>query len=251
MIQVKIDAFEGPLDLLLHLIEKAEVDIYDISIAEITNQYITYLTEMQELQLDIASEFLVMAATLLALKSKMLLPKQEKEEFDPSLEFEFEEINSREELIERILEYKKYKYLANQLREKEILRSKIFTRPAENLSIYLEEENVNPVANVSLFHLMDIFQQVLYKRKEEPTAKIERDEISIEEKMVEITSILARQSKILFIELLQNKSSRSEVVATFLAILELIKNKVIVCQQERLFDDIWILRRVGDESDEP
>lgn len=247
MLTVKIDAFEGPLDLLLHLIEKAEVDIYDISVAEITNQYIAFIHDMQELELEVASEYLVMAATLLALKSKMLLPKQEdaSESADVS---EYDEIDTREELIERLIEYKKYKQLAMKLREKEVERSQIYTRPAENLSMYIQEGEVNPVANISLYHLLDVFYHVLNRKKVEPPARIERDEISIEKKMEEITSLLARKQHVYFSQLLQDARHKSEVIATFLAILELIKKKLITCHQEKLFAEISIVSCVKDEK---
>lgn len=245
MLTVKIDAFEGPLDLLLHLIEKAEVDIYDISVAEITNQYIAYIHSMQELELEIASEYLVMAATLLHLKSKMLLPQQE-ENLEPADVSESDEIQTREELIERLLEYKKYKQVAMKLREKEVERSKIYTRPAENLSMYIQEGEVNPVANISLYHLLDVFYRVLNRRKGAPPAKIERDEVSIEKKMEEITNILARKRHVLFSQLLLDARHKSEVITTFLAILELIKKQLIICHQRKLFDDISIVSCIKD-----
>lgn len=249
MITVKIDAFEGPLDLLLHLIEKAEVDIYDISVSEITDQYVHFIHQMQLLELEMASEFLVMAATLLALKSKMLLPKQEEISFQPMFDMELEEIDTRDDLIHRLLEYKKFKQLAGQLREKEAERSQIFTRPAENLSVFLEQEEPNPVENISLFHLMDVFQSVLVKKRVDPITKVDRDEVSIEKRMSEIKYIIVQQKKLLFTQLFEHVGTREQIVVTFLAILELMKKKEIVCQQEYIFADIWISQCVGDKKD--
>ena len=135
---VKIDAFEGPLDLLLHLINRYEIDIYDIPVAQITEQYMAYIHAMQELQLDIASEYLVMAATLLAIKSKMLLPKHEEEILDESVELS--ENDPREELMQRLLEYKKYKEAAQALKKKEEERALLFTNPPSDLSMYTDEK---------------------------------------------------------------------------------------------------------------
>lgn len=237
MINVKIDSFEGPLDLLLHLIQKAEVDIYDISVSEITTQYVDYIHEMQQMELEIASEFLVMAATLLAIKSKMLLPKKE-ELFDPLLDME--EMDPREELILRLIEYKKYKELAFQLREKEVARSQIYTRPADNLSIFIEQEEPNPVANISLFDLLEAFQDVIRVKEQAPMTKVERDELSIDTRMLEIKEMITLKGKITFVQLFEKGWSKDGLIVTFLALLELMKKKEISCEQPSLFADIWI-----------
>lgn len=237
MINVKIDSFEGPLDLLLHLIQKAEVDIYDISVSEITTQYVDYIHEMQQMELEIASEFLVMAATLLAIKSKMLLPKKE-ELFDPLLDME--EMDPREELILRLIEYKKYKELAFQLREKEVARSQIYTRPADNLSMFIEQEEPNPVANISLFDLLEAFQDVIRVKEQAPMTKVERDELSIDTRMLEIKELITLKGKITFVQLFEKGWSKDGLIVTFLALLELMKKKEISCEQPSLFADIWI-----------
>jgi segregation and condensation protein A len=238
MINVKIDSFEGPLDLLLHLIQKAEVDIYDISVSEITTQYVEYIHQMQQMELEIASEFLVMAATLLAIKSKMLLPKKE----DPldMLDMDMDEMDPREELILRLIEYKKYKELAFQLREKEVARSQIYTRPAENLSMFIEQEEPNPVANISLFDLLDAFQEVIREKEQAPMTKVERDELSIDARMLEIKGLITLNGKITFVQLFNKGWSREGLIVTFLALLELMKKKEISCEQPSLFADIWI-----------
>jgi segregation and condensation protein A len=249
MINVKIDSFEGPLDLLLHLIQKSEVDIYDISVSEITVQYVEYIHQMQQMELEIASEFLVMAATLLAIKSKMLLPKKEDLSFDPLSDMEMEELDPRDELIQRLIEYKKYKELAFQLREKEAARSQIYTRPAENLSVFLEQEEPNPVANVSLFDLLDAFQSVLREKEEGPISKVERDEVSIDGRMLEIKSLIQHRDKISFVQLFEGGWTRDALIVTFLALLELMKKKEIRCEQDSLFADIWISQYSEAEQD--
>lgn len=240
MINVKIDSFEGPLDLLLHLIEKAEVDIYEISVSEITVQYVEYVHQMKQLELEIASEFLVMPASLLAMKSRMLLPKKEDLSFQPMFDMDMEEIDPREELIRRLTEYKKYKELASQLREKEAARSQIFTRPAENLSAFMEQEESNPVANVSLFDLLEAFQSVLREKEEDPITRVERDEVSIDARMLEIKSFVQQRGKVSFVQLFEQGWTRDGLIVTFLALLELMKKKEIRCEQDSLFADIWI-----------
>jgi segregation and condensation protein A len=237
-LDIKLTSFQGPLDLLLHLIEKAEVDIYDIPIVEITDQYMDYLYVMQELQLDIASEFLVMAATLLAIKSKMLLPRREEPNIAEMLEgFEYEE-DPRAELVQRLLEYKKFKTMANYLREREIEQSKVYTRPGEDLSRYLPQEEENPVKNVTLYDLMEALQKAFSR---EYTARVHRDEISITERMAEIQNrLMATGGKIRFSQLISDFFTRVELVTTFLALLELMKEKKVYCYQHRLFDDIFI-----------
>lgn len=246
MISVKIDSFEGPLDLLLHLIDKAEVDIYEISVAEITDQYVEYIGQMQELELEIASEFLVMAATLLAIKSRMLLPKKEELSFQPMFDMDVEELDPREELIMRLIEYKKFKGLALQLREKETERSKVFTRPAENLSVFIENESPNPVANVSLFDLLEAFQTVLQEKKTAPMSRVDRDEISIEGRMGQIKAIISERKRIPFSQLFDQYWTKDQVIVTFLAVLEMMKKKEIACEQTSLFSDIWISQYVEE-----
>ncbi|WP_025028024.1 segregation and condensation protein A [Caldalkalibacillus mannanilyticus] len=246
MISVKIDSFEGPLDLLLHLIDKAEVDIYEISVAEITDQYVEYIGQMQELELEIASEFIVMAATLLAIKSRMLLPKKEELSFQPMFDMDVEELDPREELIMRLIEYKKFKGLALQLREKETERSKVFTRPAENLSVFIENESSNPVANVSLFDLLEAFQTVLQEKKTAPMSRVDRDEISIESRMGQIKAIISERKRIPFSQLFDQYWTKDQVIVTFLAVLEMMKKKEIACEQTSLFSDIWISQYVEE-----
>lgn len=238
---IKLDSFEGPLDLLLHLIDKAEVDIYDIPIAEITEQYLATIDTMQQLQLDVASEFVVMAATLLSIKSKLLLPKKEEHVFQPYLDMEVEEVDPRDELVQRLLEYKRYKMLAEQLREMETGRNQVYTRPAEDLSHYARDED-HTVKDVTLFDLITALEKLVKKVKEkEPITKVTRDEISIKDRMGEIRQLLrVSGGMIRFYQLFSKGATRSEIVTTFLALLELMKAGHVVCIQNQLFQDIMI-----------
>lgn len=239
---IKLDSFEGPLDLLLHLIDKAEVDIYDIPIADITEQYLATLDTMQQLQLDVASEFVVMAATLLAIKSKMLLPKKEEHVFQPHLDMDLEEEDPRDELVQRLLEYKRYKLLAETLKEMEIGRSQVFTRPAEDLTPYIREED-NTVKNVTLYDLIQALEKLVKKthEKEQPLTRVSRDEISIKDRMGEIRQLVrAGGGMVRFYQLFSRGVTRSQIVTTFLALLELMKAKEVTCIQNQLFQDIMI-----------
>ncbi|GAA4709429.1 segregation/condensation protein A [Brevibacillus fulvus] len=238
---IKLESFEGPLDLLLHLIDKAEVDIYDIPIAEITEQYLSTIDTMHALQLDVASEFVVMAATLLSIKSKMLLPKKEEHVFQPLFEMDVEEVDPREELVQRLLEYKRYKQLAEQLREMEIGRSQVYTRPPEDLTPFIKEEE-KTIQDVTLYDLLSALEKMVQRIKtKEPLTKVSRDEISIKDRMREIREMLrAGGGMVRFSQLFAVSASRTEIVTTFLALLELMKAKQVTCIQNQLFQDILI-----------
>ncbi len=241
---VKIDSFEGPLDLLLHLINKLEIDIYDINVAEITEQYLDYVHAMQVLQLDVASEFLVMAATLLAIKSKMLLPKHEEDLLDDDLMYEPEE-DSREELIERLVEYRKFKEAADDLKEMELERGLIFTKPPSDLSDFSlnKEENAKQELDVSLYDMLAAFQKLLKRKKLQAPlmTKITRQEIPIENRMEEIVGFLRnKKGRISFDELFPI-ATKSHIVVTFLAILELLKRRQVFVEQEGNFADIFVM----------
>ncbi|MGD9678068.1 MAG: ScpA family protein [Vulcanibacillus sp.] len=233
--EIKLDSFEGPLDLLLHLIEKEEMDIYDIEIAKIADQY---LHTMQILKLDDASDFLVMAATLLYIKSKMLLPVH------PDLPISLVEIEEdpREELIKRLVEYKKYKYLSERLRELEIERSQIYTRKSIDLSPYISQEKENPVNNISIYDLITAFEKVLIKCSyRDPLKTVEREEFSVKDIIDHIVRLLKENNgTIFFSQLFDGESSRSHIVLTFLGLLELMKQSKIFCLQDKNFEDIVI-----------
>jgi segregation and condensation protein A len=244
----KLEVFEGPLDLLLHLIDKNEVDIYNIPISEITEQYMSYLSNIKELQLDVTSEFLVMAATLLSIKSKMLLPKPPVIEMD-GIEID-PEVDPRMELVQKLLEYRKYKGIAEHLREKEIGQSLIFMREPEDLSAYSKKEPENPLQGIHLADLILAFQKALRRSvSRNRVAKIHRDEISVKDRIKQVVESLERSGgKILFSKLLQNEISREEIIVTFLALLELVKIKKVSCYQHSLFEDIVIQFREEGES---
>ena len=239
---VKIDAFEGPLDLLLHLINRLEIDIYDIHVAEITAQYMLYIRAMKELQLDVASEYLVMAATLVAIKSKMLLPNQTEELIDDEFGVEVDE-DPREELMQRLIEYRKYKGAAEDLKNMEEERSHFFTKPPSDLSEFAskKEELENP-GDVNIYDMLGAFQKLLRRKKlQKPlTTRVTRQEIPIEKRMSEIIAEL-KQSKVKknFFDLFPYHE-KGHIVVTFLAILELMKDNIILIDQENNFADLYI-----------
>lgn len=241
-IDVKLTAFEGPLDLLLFLIEKNKVNIYDIPIVTITEQYLQYVNEMQENDLDVMSEFLVMAATLIRIKAKMLLPKQENEEE--------EEEDPREELVRRLLEYKMYKYAAYELRDMEMDASRaVYKKPTIPKEVKQYKEEIDPVALVdgmTLAALNDIFKAVMRKQvdKIDPVRSkfgtIEKEEVNIEDKMKEIRETVRGLKGISFRTLLEMQASKINIIVTFMSVLELMKVGAITIRQEELFGDIVI-----------
>ncbi len=238
----KLESFEGPLDLLLHLIEKNKVNIYDIPIVEITDQYLEYIDEMKKQDLDVMSEFLVMAATLLNIKSKMLLPKEavvEEEAEDP-----------RAELVQQLLEYKMYRTYAYELRDRQVDANQIFykvpTIPDEVLA-YEEPIDVDElISDLTLNKLNVVFQSVIKRQKNrvDPVrsrfGEIKKEEVSVDEKMIEISEYARNHKTFSFRELLEKQCSRVQIVVTFLVILELMKAGEIRIVQENIFDDIQI-----------
>ncbi|MGO4370807.1 segregation and condensation protein A [Paenibacillus sp. YIM B09110] len=243
----KLDSFEGPLDLLLHLIDKAEIDIHEVSISEITDQYMEYLHAMKELELEVTSEFLVMAATLLAIKSKQLLPKPPvfEEEYD---EWQDDGLDPRDELIQKLVEYRKFKQIAEQLREKEFERSLVYSREPDDLTPYMKEEKVNPVEGLHVSDLVAAFQKALRRAaRRNVISTIQRDEISVKDRIRDIVEVLKQYETVRFSKLIRENMDKHEVVVTFLAILELMKMKHIRCFQHQLFDDIVIHWR-GESS---
>lgn len=236
----KVEAFEGPLDLLLHLISRYEIDIYNIPVAEITEQYLSYVHTMKELQLDVASEYLVMAATLLQIKSKMLLPKYEEDEYEQAEEFEED---PREDLMNRLIEYKKYKQAATQLKEREQERAQLYTRPPLDVASFQKEEEATMPVDATLYDMLAAFQKLLRRKKAQRpvTAKITRQEIPIEKRMDDILSQLDIRGRQSFYDLFADED-REVMIVTFLAILELMKNQKIILEQERNFDEIFLSR---------
>ncbi len=229
--KVKLEIFEGPLDLLLFLIKKEEINIYDIPIAKITEQYLEYLELMKLLDLDIAGEFLVMAATLMHIKSRMLLPPEE-------LEAESEEEEDpRAELVRKLLEYKRFKEAARQLEDMELGQRNIFTRM--NVEEY-EEEKV--FFEASLFDLISAFCKMIEGMPKEIFQEIIKDEVTVEEKVHQLMHMLLVEPIVYFTRLFENARSKLEIIATFLAILELIRLKEIIIVQRSLFGEIEIIR---------
>lgn len=221
---VQLEIFEGPLDLLLHLIKKNEVSITDIPIATITEQYLSTLELIQSLNLDVAGEFLVMAATLIHIKSRMLLPPGEEEDEEE------EGGDPREELIRRLLEYQRFKEAAAELEKREILRRDVFVRPSE---VPDEMESVG-FEGLSLFDLISALRHVLDRFPEERVHEVTLERISVREKMSSLLDDLQRRGKVIFQSLFEAAVSRLEVVVTFLAMLELVKIRAIrVAQEER------------------
>ncbi len=240
-LDVKTDVFEGPLDLLLHLIEKNKVSIYDIPIAMITDQYMEYLHMLEEIySMESLGEFLVMASTLLRIKSRMLLPRREEEE----------EEDPREELVARLVEYKMYKYAAGELKDRSIDADRIFYKeesvPEE---IKTHEEPVDPgeiVGDLSLQQLNRIFCMVMKRKKDrqDPVrskfGKIEKERFKVEDRMKDILHQIKGLAHINFRTLLEIQPGRESVVVTFLAVLELMKQGEITVVQEKNFDEIYL-----------
>ncbi|MBS4536234.1 segregation/condensation protein A [Clostridium sp. D2Q-14] len=234
---ITLESFEGPFDLLYHLIEKEEVDIYDISIAKITEQYIDYLSLMEELDLEITSEFLIMAATLLEIKSKMLLPNTKIE----GEQIEMEEADPREELIQRLIEYKKYKIAAEKFKKREEVHSKVFYKPREEIEIYNESDTIN-LEGLELKDLIKAFDNIIKKNINKKSSKefhkIKREEITIDEAMNLIRNKLNLNKHVFFDELFENRVTRSNIISIFIGILELIKLKEIIIYQDNNFSNI-------------
>ena len=240
-IDVKLEAFEGPLDLLLHLIEKNKVNIYDIPIVEITNQYMEYIQEMERsTSMESMSEFLVMAATLLKIKSRMLLPKEEKEE----------EEDPREELVQRLVEYKMCRYAAGELKDMSVDAEKVFYKPETIPKEIREyEEPIRPleiVGDVTLEKLNQVFQMVMRRKKdrEDPVrsrfGKIEKEKYKVEDRMRDIRRQIQGLRRINFRTLLDIQPTKEMDIVTFLAVLELMKVGQVTVSQESNFGEIYM-----------
>jgi segregation and condensation protein A len=228
--RVQLPAFEGPLDLLLHLIKKNELNIYDIPIALITHQYLEYLDLMKSFNLNIAGEFLVMAATLIHIKSKMLLPPEDQEE-------ETEEEDPRADLVRRLLEYQRFKHAAEGLSWREEIWRDVFRRenpPADPAG----EEVV--LSDVSLFDLMEALQAVLARVPKDKVLEIIPDEVSVRQRMSQMMERLEKVDGLIFEALFEGERTRAAVIVTFLALLELIRLQLANVQQIKIFEAIWI-----------
>ena len=229
-LDLKINEFEGPLDLLLHLIKESKMDIFDIQIEEITDQYLKYIEEQEKMNLEVASEYLVLASELIEIKSKMLLPNEKMEE-------EVEE-DPREQLVNRLLEYEAYKEITKTLKEKEEIRQEIYTKAPSNVNEYMEE-STEIQGDFSLDDLIDAFEKFLERQKDaKPIAtKVTSKEITVSSRRIEIKKLLKKEKKVSFFKLFP-VVSREYIVATFLAILEMAKNDELIIKQDDTFSDI-------------
>ena len=244
---VKLQVFEGPLDLLLHLIDKNKVDIYDIPIALITDQYLEYIRMMQQEDLNVMSEFLVMAATLLDIKCKMLLPKEINEDG--------EEEDPRAELVEKLIEYKLYKYMSYELKDRHMDAGKtLFKKPTMPSEVTDYEQPIDYeqlIGDTDLKKLNQIFKSIMQRQvdKIDPVrskfGKIEKDVVSLEDKTEYVSNYIREHKQFGFTELLEKQNSKMDIVVTFLVILEMMKLGEIVIVQEALFDDIMITSKVA------
>ncbi len=238
-VTVKLARFEGPLDLLLHLIKRDEIDIYDIPIAHITQQYLAYIELMRALDLEVAGEFLVMAATLMRIKAKMLLPL-------PGVGEEEEEGDPRDELVRRLIEYRQFKEAAETLKLREGERRLLFERgmvPTE------DDAGPLPLAPATLFDLLDALNRVMSRIPEPSVYEVQGDLYDVEEKMVLIAQTVAERGSISFTELLVRCRARSEMIVTFMALLELIKMGQVGIVQAENFGDILLVARMPEGSD--
>lgn len=233
--KVELEVFEGPLDLLLYLIKRDEVDIYDIPIERITNQYMEYLNLLRMLDLNIAGDFLVMAATLMMIKSRMLLPVEER-----NAEEEEEEEDPRWDLVRQLVEYKKFKDAALHLEEWEAVQENIFGREGEG--IQLGEDTEMAMQDVGIFDLLAAFNGALKKVPQEDLKEIFTERFTVGEKIDTIVQTLKKQESISFSSLFGGMVSRGEIVCTFLALLELIRLKQVRARQEHVLGEILIVR---------
>ena len=243
-IPVKLEVFEGPLDLLLHLIDKNKIDIYDIPIVEITNQYMDYIRQMQKEDLNVMSEFLVMAATLLDIKCRMLLPKEVTEEG--------EEVDPRQELVEQLLQYKMYKYMAYELKDRQVDSDQILYKAPtipEKVAEYVEPVDLDVLLDgLTLRKLNRIFHEVMKRQtdKIDPVrskfGKIEKEEVSLSDKFDHIHECMKEHQRFSFRQLLQEQHSKMHIVVTFLAVLEMMKLGEIRVEQEENCGEIMIER---------
>ena len=242
---VRTESFEGPLDLLLYLIRKNEVDIYNIPIAAITRQYLEYLELMKELNLDIAGEFLVMASTLVQIKSRMLLPVQEEEETEEA------EVDPRAELVKRLLEYQRYREASERLSECELLGREVFARKFASAELG-EFKPVEAPPEVELFELIEAFRALLVKVPEASFHEVGAEGMTVADRINEILDLLRGKDAVTFERLFTVPLSRDYVIVTFLAILELCKLRMVKLLQANSFGVIWIAPTLleGDSYEE-
>lgn len=238
--RIRLAEFEGPLDLLLYLIRRERIEIHDIPIAPITRQYMEYLELMQELNLDVAGEFMVMAATLIHIKSKMLVPVQ------PAEASEEEAEDPRDALVQRLMEFQRYKEAAGLLHQKGELRAAIWTRPDGSFPSWGAEGE--EILEVGLFDLVSAFKELLERRKALLAHEIEAGGKSLEERMEEVLVLLPEGQSLEFLALFETLETKADMIVTFLALLELIRLKRVRVYQRGLFGPIRVFRPVGPDG---
>lgn len=245
--KVKLDVFEGPFDLLVYLIESAEMSIYDIRISEITNQYLKYVERIQRLDPAVAGEFMVLAATLIEIKSKMLLPRMR-----PEGEF-FEEEDPRKELVQKLLEYKRYRQAAEFLEEQEEKMQAVFTKPGEDLSVYTKAPDYYLTLELTAF--MKAFDSFLLKKKRLEDVhkhydRVERQRMSVEDRIEQMKGLLRGKKRLRFRDLLAGETSRYNLVLTFLSLLELMRLRTVKVKQNATFGEITLTVRETETPEE-
>jgi segregation and condensation protein A len=239
--RIQLPVFEGPLDLLLYLIRRDEIDIHDIPIAPITRQYMDYLDLMRELNLDVAGEFLVMAATLIHIKSKMLVP------VDPTeAQGGEEEEDPREALVQRLLEFQRYKEAAGVLHQKGQIRAATFTRPEAVLPAL--DDAGEQMLEAGLFDLISAFKELLDRRKTLLAHEVESQGKSVDERMQELVLLIREGESLDFLELFRAQETKADMIVTFLALLELIRLKTVKVYQRGLFGAIRVFRPIGPQA---
>jgi segregation and condensation protein A len=227
---VNLDVFEGPLDVLLHLIRQQEIDIYDIPIAKVTEQYLTFLQMMKDLDIDLAADYLVMAATLIYIKSQMLLPT------DPAIDECSDELDPRLELVEQLLEHEKFKNAAQMLFSREIVELSVWPRGEKEF-----EDEESEAVSASVFDLVQAFHVMVERFKEQIVLDIEHEPVTMEEKLAEIRRMLMVQSEVLFSYFFEHKLTRRHLVVTLAALLELVRLQEVKLLQKGVFEDIRIV----------
>lgn len=240
---VQVGAYEGPLDLLLDLIRKQEINIYDIPIAQITQQYLDYMQDAAELNVELSSEFVYMAATLILIKSKMLLPR------DPELEKEgAADDDPRKELVDRLIEHERFKQAAEMLQQKRVIEEATWSNP--QMQQFAAEDETQPGLSVSLFDLVKVFQNVLDRVKSKPVYEVGQEDVTVPEMIQRIGDLFRkkRDAVLSATEMFEGQTSHRAVICLFLAILELVKRQAIMLTQSEMFGDIGL--KSGDGFDE-
>ena len=230
---IRLDAFEGPLDLLLHMIKKEELDIWNIPIAHVTEQYLEYLRIMKDLNINVAGEWLVMAATLIYIKSRMLLPPDPSENVGEEIEDD-----PRRELVYELLEHQKFRNAAEMLYTREEVENAVWNKPPEEAL-----EDADEVVSVTLFDLLRAFHEVVQRFEEQTPMEVAQEEVTVEQKIADIRRLFMVHDKILFSTFFAAIKSKRHLIATFLALLELMRLREIWMLQEKAFDEIQISRQ--------